>query len=124
MAEDKIVYYKGKTLEELKKLSFEEFTALLPSELRRKIKRGFTEQEQKLLDKIKSHEKNIKTHCREMIVLPNMVGEKLGIYNGKEFVSIVLTDEMIGLRLGELAPTRKIGVKHSGAAAKKVEKRK
>ena len=50
-----------------------------------------------------------------MIVLPEMVGERIGIYNGKEFISVHIADEMLGLRLGEMAPTRKIGIQHSGA---------
>lgn len=124
MAEDRIFKYRGKLLEDLQALSVEEFSKLLPSAERRKIKRGFTLQEEKLLEKIKTGEKNIKTHCRDMIVLPSMVGLKIGIYNGKEFVQITLVDDMIGCRFGELAPTRVIGVKHSGGGAKKAEVRK
>lgn len=126
MVEEKIFKYKGKTIDELKSLSLEEFTLLLPSPLKRKIKRGFTEQEKKLLNKIKKGEKNIKTHCRDMFVLPSMVGEKISIYNGKEFVPILITDEMVALRFGELAPTRKIGIKHAvgGGEAKEGEEKK
>ena len=121
--DDQIFKYKGKTLDELKALSMEELSILLPSSQRRKIKRGFTEQEQKLLDKIKKGEKNIKTHCRDMIILPEMIGLKIGIYNGREFISVNLVADLIGLRLGELAGTRKI-VSHSGAGAKKTVVRK
>lgn len=124
MAEDKIFKFRGKTLEELKAMSVEEFTSLLTSDLKRKFKRGFTEQEQKLLEKISAGQKNIKTHAREMYVLPEFVGLKLSIYNGKEFVTVAIVEEMIGLRLGELAPTRKIGVAHSGGGAKKTSVRK
>lgn len=124
MSDDKIPKFKGKTIEELKALSFEEFTSLLPSELRRKIKRGFTAQEEVFLKKVRNNEKNIKTHCRDMIVLPEMVGLKIGIHNGKEFVQIHLIEEMVSMRLGQLAPTRRIGVKHAGSGAKKTDVRK
>ncbi len=123
MSDDKIFKFRGKTIEELKALSMDDLAVLLPSDLRRKMKRGFTEQENKLLKKIRANEKNIKTHARDMFVLPEMVGLKIGIYNGKEFVQVVLTEELVGVRLGELAPTRKIA-KHSGAGAKKTEVRK
>lgn len=123
MAEDRIFKYRGKTIEDLKAMPFEEFTSLLPSDLRRKIKRGFTQQENKLLKKIRSKEKNIKTHCRDMFVIPEMVGEKIGIYTGKEFVTVAISENMIGVRLGELAPTRKM-VTHSGMGAKKTDVRK
>jgi small subunit ribosomal protein S19 len=118
-----IFKYRGKTIDEMKAMSFEEFTTLLPSDLRRKVKRGFTEQENKLLKKLRNKEKNIKTHCRDMFVIPEMVGEKIGIYTGKEFVTVTILDSMIGIRLGELAPSRKM-VSHSGTGAKKTDVRK
>lgn len=124
MAEEKIIMYRGKTLEELKAMSMEKFSELLGSDQRRKLRRGLTEQENKLLKKIRENQKNIKTHCRDMIVLPEMVGVKLSIYTGKEYVTVELGEEMIGLRLGELAPSRKIGVTHSGGGAKRTEVRK
>ncbi len=123
MAEEKTFKYRGKTTEELKSMTIEDFSSLLDSSSRRKIKRGFTEQEQKLLKKIRANEKNIKTHCRDMLIIPEMVGVKLSVYTGKEFVALQIIDEHIGLRLGELAPTRKM-VKHSGSGAKKTDVRK
>ena len=121
----KIFKYRGKTLEELQELSFEEFAELLPSELRRKLlKRGLTEEEKKLLAKVEAQEKNIRTHCRELPVTPNMVGLRINVYNGKDFAPVTVVSEMIGLRLGELAPTRKIGVSHAGQGAKRKEVRK
>jgi small subunit ribosomal protein S19 len=112
---DEITFkFRGKSFEEIQNLSEDEFVKLLNSDIRRKIKRGFTEQELKLLNKIKRGDKNVKTHCRDMPVLREMIGLKIGIYNGKEFIQILMIPEMIGHRLGEFAPTRKIGVKHSG----------
>lgn len=123
MAEDKIFKYKGKTIDELKALSLEEFALLVPSTLRRKINRGFSEQEQKLLERVKAGEQKIKTHSRDMIVLPEMIGIKLGIHTGKEFVDVVLVEEMIGMRFGELAMTRKIA-KHTTLGSKRTVVRK
>jgi ribosomal protein S19 len=52
-----------------------------------------------------------------------MVGLKLLIYNGKEFTEVTIVVEMIALRLGELAPTRKIAT-HTTMGAKKTVTRK
>ena len=103
--------YKGKTLEELKKMSISEFKELLPSRQKRSLKRGLTDQQKRLLKKIKS-KSEVKTHCRDMIIVPEMIGSMLKIYNGKSFSAIMLTEEMIGRYLGEFAVTRK-KVEHS-----------
>jgi len=103
---------RGYTLEELQNMSLEEFAKLLPARERRKIKRGFTEQEEKVLKKIRKN-KVVKTHCRDMIVLPEMVGKVIQIYNGREFVRVEVKPEMIGHRFGEFAMTRTF-IKHSG----------
>ncbi|MEC8220518.1 MAG: ribosomal protein S19 family protein [Nanoarchaeota archaeon] len=108
MSDDKIFTFRGKTLDELKALSEEEFVALLPAAARRKYARGLTPAEQLFLDKFRSGKKNIKTHVRELFVLPEMVGQKISIYSGKEFVQVTIMEEMLGLRFGELVPTRKI----------------
>ncbi len=108
MSDDKIFTFRGKTVDELKTLSVEEFVALLPAAARRKYSRGLTEQETLFLEKLKAGKKNIKTHIRELFVLPEMVGSKISIYNGKEFIQVTIMEEMIGMRFGELAPTRKI----------------
>ena len=55
---------------------------------------------------------NVKTHCRELIILPKIVGKRLRVHNGKEFVMMIIEPEMIGHRLGDLVLTRK-GVSHS-----------
>lgn len=100
-------YYKGKTLEELKKMDLTEFATLLPARLRRSLKRGLTEQQKILLKKIAKKEKNIKTHCRDMVILPQMVGITISVHQGKEFVPVNIHPEMIGHVLGEFALTRK-----------------
>lgn len=104
--------YKGKRLEELKKLSLNELAMLLPARQRRSLKRGLTEQQKILLKKIKKNESNIKTHCRGAIILPEMVGKTIKVYNGKEFIPVTIVEEMIGHCLGEFVLTRKT-VAHS-----------
>ena len=105
-------FYRGKNINELVKLSIEDFAKLVPSRERRKIKRGFTEIEKKLLIDVKSNSKDIKTHARDMIVLPEMIGKTIKIYNGKEWVQVIMEPEMLAHRLGEFSQTRKL-VKHS-----------
>ena len=98
--------YRGKTIDELKKMSLKEVALLLPSRERRKINAGFTEQEKIFLEKLQSKQKKIKTHCRDMIVLPVMVGRTVAIHAGKEFKDVEIIADMIGHRLGEFALTR------------------
>jgi len=58
--------------------------------------------------------KPIKTHRRDILILPNMVGMNFGVYNGKEFQTVGITKEMVGFYLGEFVDTRK-RPKHSKA---------
>jgi len=108
----KIFTYRGKTLEELQKMSIDEVAKLLPARQRRSLKRGLTAQEKKLLERIRNKEKAVKTHVRSMMVLPEMVGKRILVHNGKEWVAVDIKPEMIGYRLGDFALTRKI-VRHS-----------
>jgi small subunit ribosomal protein S19 len=98
--------FKGKKLDELKAMSTKEFAELLPSRKRRSLIRGFTEPQKRLLAKLEKKD-DIKTHCRNMIIVPVLVGKTVRIYNGKEFQRITLTEEMLGHSLGEFAHTRK-----------------
>lgn len=98
--------FKGKTIDELKSLSINEFSKLLPSRQRRSIKRGFSDNQKKLLQKIEN-KNNVKTHLRNTIILPSMVGKTVQVHNGKGFQSIIITDEMIGHLFGEFSLTRK-----------------
>ena len=99
--------YRGYTLAKLKKMKLDELAGLMCARQRRKIKRTFRAEEEKLLDEIKSGKEGIKTHLRDAIVLPSMVGTTVGIHDGKGFEFIELKPEMIGHYLGELALTRK-----------------
>lgn len=98
---------KGKTIDELKKLSLNELAQLLTARQRRTLKKGFTTQQKILLKKLRANEKNIETHCRDMIILPEMVGVTIKLHQGKEFVPVTIEQDMIGHYLGEFALTRK-----------------
>ncbi|MBN1386747.1 30S ribosomal protein S19 [Candidatus Woesearchaeota archaeon] len=99
--------YRGKTLDEMKNLSREELLEILPASARRKMKRGFTDQEKILLSNIKEKKSNIKTHCRDMVILPEMVGIMVKVHKGNDYVLVSINEEMIGHCLGEFAMTRK-----------------
>lgn len=108
--------YRGRTLQELQGMSMEELVDILPSRIRRAIRRGLGEERLKLMREIRAMKDNtsgkqIKTHLRDMIILPNMVGLTIHVYNGKEFVPVEIKPEMIGHYLGEYAIPNK-PVKH------------
>jgi len=98
--------YMGKTLEELNKISIKDFADLVPARQRRSLKRDNTHSQKIFMDKIKESN-NIKTECRDVIIIPQMVGKNVRIHNGKEFVPVIIQPEMIGHRIGEFVPTRK-----------------
>jgi len=103
--------FKGKSLEELKQMELKEFIELLPSNRKRSLTRGFTEPQKRLLNKIdlalqNKFKKPIKTHCRNMVILPKMVGLTIHIHKGNKFEQVLITQEALGMRLGELALTR------------------
>src|SRR3989344_5045189 len=90
----KELLFKGKTVEELKSMSMKELIEIMPARVKRKFK------------------KNVETHCRNMVVLPEMLGQIIYVHNGKEFVPVAIIIEMLGHYLGEFAQTRK-KVQHS-----------
>ena len=87
---------------------------LLPARVRRSIVRGLSEQNEKFRDRVKRSKSNtIRTHRRDMPILPEFVGKTIAVHNGQNFVEIAVKPEMIGHYLGEFAITRR-GVAHSG----------
>lgn len=104
--------YRGKTIDELKDASINEIANLLPARQRRSLKRGLTDQQKKLLKKIEAKEKDIKSHCRDMIILPEMVGFTIKLHKGNAFLPIIIVEDMIGHYLGEFVLTRR-RVEHS-----------
>ncbi|MCA9487654.1 MAG: 30S ribosomal protein S19 [Nanoarchaeota archaeon] len=119
--------FRGKTLEELKKLDVREFATLLRSRERRTVLRQFQDLEN-FVQRAKSKEgknKKIRTHKRHLVIVPELVGMKMQVYNGREFVNFEVTGEMLGHRFGEFAPTR-ARIKHTkaGVGATKGSKHK
>ena len=119
----KIYLFKGKTIEELQKMSLEDFSKLLASRQRRALLRGFTPEEKKFLERLRKTNKPLKTHMRDIIIIPEMVFKKVLVHNGNNWISVDLKPEMLGHRLGEFALTRK-KVMHSapGVGATKASK--
>ncbi len=119
--------FRGKTVEELKTLDVREFAKFLRSRQRRTLLRNFQEVEEFInRSKVKLEaSKPIRTHQRSLIVVPEMVGWKIFIYNGNKFVPVEITKEMLGHVFGEFAPTR-ARIKHSkaGVGATKGSKHK
>jgi small subunit ribosomal protein S19 len=107
--------YRGFTLEELKKMNMDQFIQLLPARARRSLKRGLPPRQKKLLERLrrayraKKRGKDLltRTHVRDMIIFPEMVGLKIGVYNGRIFEIVEIKPEMIGHYLGEFSLTRK-----------------
>lgn len=104
--------YRGLTLEQLNSMSTEALLELLPSRARRSLNRGVSEEKRKLLEDARAIKEGrlngqIKTHARDMIVLPSMVGLTIGVHNGREFVQLEIKPEMIGRYLGEFVITNK-----------------
>jgi small subunit ribosomal protein S19 len=104
--------YRGVAVEELYGMSLEKLFELLPSRARRSLTRGITDNKRKLLEETKLAKagklKNpIKTHLRDVIILPNMSGLTIHVYTGKEFKPIEIKPEMVGHYLGEFALTNK-----------------
>ena len=107
--------FHGLTIDEVKKLTIDELLPLIPSRMRRSLKRGLTQNQNKLLSDVKKADEHdvIRTHQRDMIILPSFVGHKIAIHDGKEFHEVKIEPQMIGHYLGEFALTRS-KVKHTG----------
>lgn len=103
----KILTYKGKTSEELQNMSLSEFIEITGAPARRSLKRGLTEQQKIFLKRLKESKKPLKTHCRDLVIIPEMLGRKILIYNGKDWNPVEINIEMLGKRLGEFSLTRK-----------------
>jgi len=97
--------YRGRKVADLAKMSIEELAGLLPARQRRSIKRGLVKENKNLLASLKNKD-SVRTHIRNMIVMPDMVGKNLEIYNGKSFEKVEVMPEMIGHFFGEFSLTR------------------
>ena len=107
--------YRGHSFNSLTGMSMDEFINMLPSRQRRSLQRGLTPEQRILLEKLREAKEaqkqgkdvSLKTHVRDLIILPEMVGAKIAVHNGKEFVAMEIRPEMIGHYLGEFAITNK-----------------
>ena len=117
--------FKGKTIAELQRLSLDDYAQLVPSRQRRSLKRGFSGPQKVLLEKLRKNQSKVpETHCRDMVVIPEMINRIIKIHSGKEFVPITIQPEMLGHCLGEFVMTRRrvahsapgIGATRSSAA--------
>ncbi|WP_229709972.1 30S ribosomal protein S19 [Vulcanisaeta souniana] len=108
--------YRGFTFEEISKMSMEEFIKLLPARQRRSLMRGLKPEHRKFLEKVRRARKlviegkkvTLKTHTRDMIILPEMVGLTIAVYNGITYLPITISPWHVGHYLGEFVITSKI----------------
>jgi small subunit ribosomal protein S19 len=104
--------YMGYNIEQLNTMSIEQFLQLLPSRQRRSLNRDISEEKRKLLAELrhvreKSSDKPIRTHIRDIIILPYLVGLTIHVHNGKEFIALEVKPQMVGHYLGEYVITNK-----------------
>jgi small subunit ribosomal protein S19 len=110
------IAFRGKTPTDLAALSNEEYLKMVKSRERRSIKRNGADF-RKLAAKVEKYKrkgiiKPIRTQVREAVIMPSWIGLKFAVHNGKEFLPLQITANMLGHRLGEFALTSK-PVKHS-----------
>ena len=104
--------YRGVSTEELQTLSLEKLFELFTARARRSLTRGITDNKRKLLEEVKLAKAGklttpIKTHLRDLIILPYMIGLTINVFTGKEFHPVVIKPEMVGHYLGEFSLTNK-----------------
>jgi len=104
--------FQGMDLKELEKMPMDQLFKLFPARARRSLGRGITDGKRKLIEEIKAAKagnlKNpIRTHIRDLIILPYMVGVQVNVYSGKEFATVNISPEMISHYLGEYVITNK-----------------
>ncbi len=109
-------FYRGKKIDELKALDVRESAKFLPSRARRSVLRNFhiIEKFIKRSESTLAKNKKIRTHLRDLVIVPKLVGLNISVHNGKNFQDILITHEMIGHTLGEFVLTRQ-KVTHSAA---------
>jgi len=106
--------FRGHTMEELQAMPLEDFAELLPSRLRRSLTRGASDEQEKLYKSIREGRKQVyRTHRRDIVILPFMVGKRFAVHSGKEYKEVDVQADMLGHFIGEFALTRK-SVKHTG----------
>ena len=108
--------FRGVDLDKLLDLSPEEFMDMVHARARRKMTRGLKRKPMALIKRLRKAKKEaapmerpkgIKTHLRDMIIVPEMIGSVVGIYYGKSFNGVEIKPEMVGMYLGEFSITYK-----------------
>ncbi|XP_075209783.1 ribosomal protein S15 [Lycorma delicatula] len=112
--------FRGVDLDQLLDMPVEQLMELMHARARRRFSRGLKRKPMALVKKLRKAKKEappnekpevVKTHLRNMIIVPEMVGSIVGVYNGKTFNQVEVKPEMIGHYLGEFSVTYK-PVKH------------
>jgi small subunit ribosomal protein S19 len=120
--------YRGHKLTDLVQMNMDTLIELLPSRRRRTLKRGLPPRQKKLLVKLRAARKQakkgkeviVKTHSRDMVILPEMVDLTIGVHNGKGFVRVKIIPQMIGHLLGEFSnPMKQVRHGNPGIGATK-----
>lgn len=106
--------YHGHRIEDLQQMGISELIPIMPSPARRKFRRGLSREEENLLARVRRNDEKIRTHLRDMIVMPEMVGSVIEVHNGKEFQRVEIQPEAVFHYLGEFALTRR-RVSHGSA---------
>ena len=88
-------------------MGMSELVPVMPSRVRRKITRGLTKGEENLLSRFRNGDAKIRTHLRDMVIMPEMIGKEVEIYNGKEYLKVEIQPEAVFHYLGEFALTRR-----------------
>jgi small subunit ribosomal protein S19 len=106
--------YHGYRIEELQQMGMSELIPLMPSRIRRKFGRGLSREHEKLLAEVREGKDRIRTHIRDMVILPEMVGNTIEVHNGKDYIRVEIQPEAVFHYLGEFALTRR-KVSHGSA---------
>ncbi|HOI58152.1 MULTISPECIES: 30S ribosomal protein S19 [unclassified Methanoculleus] len=106
--------YRGHSMEDLQQMALSELMPIMPARARRKFDRGLSREHEKLLADLRSGDEKIRTHLRDMVVLPEMIGKTIEIHNGKEFQKVEIQPEAVFHYFGEFALTRR-RVSHGSA---------
>ena len=114
MKKEKNVFYRGLEGEKMKELKYTDPVLLtyLHSRARRVLQRGLKRKSLRFLEKLEKNSESgkvVKTHLRNMLVLPEMIGKRVAVYNGKVYYEVTVTTDMVGRYLGEFSRTYKGG---------------
>jgi small subunit ribosomal protein S15e len=123
--------YRGIDLDKLPDYSNQDLMELFNARQRRKFSRGIKRKPIALLKKLRQAKREtaysdkpdpVKTQLRNMIIVPEMIGSVVGVYNGKQYINVEVKPEMIGYYLAEFSITYK-PIKHGRMSMKEVDEK-